>query len=406
MHLKKNLVSWCFLVVLRLRVADAGDFEDPKLAKAGADLYNQGAATLVENINEKGNLIISSFSLMTAMGMVYLGTSGKTEEQMKSSLFNSKSKEEVGKLNQYVTDKWVTDMSKSKGIVAKGANRIWVDKSFKLLPEYEKKVKEYYFTVPRTEDFASLAEKARKDMNEFVANQTDNMLKDFLSKGSVSSSTKAVLINALYMKGVWATQFDPKDTEEANFHVDNKTKVKVQMMHVKSRFRWTVFDEGATALELPYKGGGATMVIVLPDEDKDLYAIEKKVYEKDFATMFERGPPRKAHVWIPRWKTGKMLDLEKTLKAMGNTHLFDNADLGGMTKQAGLRLSKVVQECIVEVNEEGTEAAAATAVSASSRSIPSPPLQFRVDRPFVFAIVEKETGLLAYSGRIVDPSHK
>lgn len=197
---------------------------------------------------------------------------------MKSSLFNSKPKEEVGKLNQYVTDKWVTDMEKkSNGIVSKGANRIWVDKSFKLLPEYEKSVKKYYFTVPRTEDFASQAEKARKDMNEFVANQTDNMLKDFLSKGSVSSSTKAVLINALYMKGVWATKFDPNDTEEADFHVDKKTKVKVQMMHVKAKFRYTVFDEGATALELPYKGDTATMVIILPDKDKDLYAIEKKV---------------------------------------------------------------------------------------------------------------------------------
>lgn len=130
------------------------------------------------------------------------------------------------------------------------------------------------------------------------------------------------------------------------------------------------------------------------------------MYEKDFATMFERGPPRKTHVWIPRWKTGKMLDLEKPLKALGNTHLFDNADLGGMTKQAGLRLSKVVQECVIEVDEEGTKAAAATAVAASARSIPSPPLQFKADRPFVFAIVEKATGLLAYSGRIVDPSHK
>lgn len=402
-----NLATWCFLAVLRVRVTDAGDFEDPKLAKAGADLYNQGAAKLVENIDEKGNLIISSFSLMTAMGMVYLGTSGKTEKQMKSSLFNSKPKEEVGKLNQYVTDKWVTDVAENPNAnFFKGANRIWVDKSFKLLPEYEKSVKKYYFTVPRTEDFATQAEKARKDMNEFVANQTDNMLKDFLSKGSVSSSTKVVLINALYMKGVWATKFAPKDTEEADFHVDKKTKVKVQMMHVKAKFRWTVFDEGATALELPYKGDTATMVIILPDKDKDLYAIEKKMYKKDFATMFERGPPRKAHVWIPRWKTGKMLDLEKPLKALGNTHLFDNADLGGMTKQAGLRLSKVIQECIIEVDEEGTKAAAATAVAASARSIPSPPLKFKADRPFVFAIVEKATGLLAYSGRIVDPSHK
>jgi len=374
--------------------------------KTGADLFNKVASTMLKHLEEKGNLVISSVSLGTAMGMVYLGAKGDTEKQLKSSLYSSTSKENVAKGWQQVSKLF----DNAKGVTIAGVNRIYIDSSLNLLPEYEAKLKKYYeVTAIAKQNFSTSAEQARETINTYVANETRNMIKDLLEE--VDPSTKAILINAFYFKGVWSKKFDPNNTKEADFHVNNKKSVKVQMMYLKSKFRYSVLEEeGAVALELPYQGDVWAMVIILPDAGKDILEIEKKVYEKNIwgDVMFkgQSSVPRHAEVWLPRFKTANRLDMKETLIRMGNKHLFGaSADLSGMTNQTDLSLSQVVQECIIEVNEEGTEAAAATAAQASSRMTPII-RPIKIDRPFIFGLMEKSTGLLEYSGRIVDPTKK
>ena len=164
-----------------------------------------------------------------------------------------------------------------KGVTIAGVNRIYIDSSLNLLPEYEAKLKKYYkVTAIAKQNFSTSAEQARETINTYVANETRNMIKDLLEE--VDPSTKAILINAFYFKGVWSKKFDPNNTKEADFHVNNKKSVKVQMMYLKSKFRYSVLEEeGAVALELPYQGDFWAMVIILPDAGKDILEIEKKV---------------------------------------------------------------------------------------------------------------------------------
>ena len=360
---------------------------------------------------------------------------GNTEKQITQKLFDATNAEDVGKSYQKL-DKVMNAIIKSKTVEINSVNRVYVEKSSKLLDAYLKSVKKYYSSEPKFADFKNNPEKGRTEINSFVAEKTKDMIEELLPGGTIKKSTRLVLVNALYFKGGWELPFKKaKKARKWNFHVTEKKRIKADMMSVKNKtaqFHMVVLDKSAnvipnaidgpeiregldyaaTALRMPYKGGKMDMVIVLPENSKDLSGLEKRIYEKDnfFAmTPSNWGGLRRVVVSIPKFMISSDLKLKDPLQQMGMGDVFTKgvADLSGMLEESlkgDLYVSDVIQKCVIKVNEEGSEAAAATAVAMAKFKSFTKKLRFRADKPFLFFIVEKSSGMILFSGRMVDPS--
>nr|XP_026237445.1 serpin B6-like [Urocitellus parryii] len=254
-------------------------------------------------------------------------------------------------------------------------------------------------------DFLNATEESRKHINTWVAQKTEDKITELLSPGSLDKITKLVLVNAIYFKGNWGTQFDKELTQERPFKVSKNEEKPVQMMFQKSTFKMTYIGEIFTKiLVLPYVSKELSMIIMLPDEHIDLKTVEKELtYEKYIEwTNPDMMDEEEVEVFLPRFKLQENYDLEEVLRSLGMTDAFEEAraDFSGMSSRKDLYLSKVVHKSFVEVNEEGTEAAAATA--CEFMLLCSPPL-FCADHPFLFFIQHSRTRGILFCGRVSSP---
>lgn len=228
-----------------------------------------------------------------------------------------------------------------------------------------------------------------------------------LSSDAVSASTNLVLVNAIYFKGNWDRQFDKEKTHERPFKVSKNEEKPVQMMYKKSTFKMTYVEEIFTKiLVLPYVSKELNMIIMLPDEHIDLKTVEKEITYEKFVewTKPDKMNQEEVEVFLPRFKLEEHYDLENILRHLGMTDAFEGAkaDFSGMSSRRDLFLSKVVHKSFVEVNEEGTEAAAATAAIMMMRCMRFTP-RFCADRPFLFLIQHCGTGAILFCGRLSSP---
>jgi len=222
--------------------------------------------------------------------------------------------------------------------------------------------------------------------------------------------TRLILVNAVYFKGEWVHIFNEKNTTDDDFHISANEAVNVKMMYRKSRVYYGVNSElNCQALELPYAGEDVSMYILLPDQTTSLSQLEEKLTADDLANVGERFSMGmgEVNVWLPRFGLDMTLSLAKVLGDMGMTDLFDEkkADLSGIGGSQDLVVSKIVHRAVVEVRENGTEAAAATAVVVSAKSAPRPleKFDFRANRPFLFFIQYRPTKSILFLGRLVKP---
>ncbi|XP_032105972.1 serpin B6 isoform X3 [Sapajus apella] len=286
------------------------------------------------------------------------------------------------------------------------ANRLFGEKSCDFLSSFRDSCQKFYQAEMEELDFISAAENSRKHINTWVAEKTEGKIAELLSPGTVDSLTKLVLVNAIYFKGNWDKQFPKEDTEERPFKVSKKEKKPVQMMFKKSTFKKTYIGEIFTQiLVLPYVGQELNMIIMLPDETTDLRTVEKEItYEKFIEwTRLDMMDEEEVEVFLPRFKLEESYDMERVLRNLGMTDAFEvgKADFSGMSK-ADLFLSKVVHKSFVEVNEEGTEAAAATAAIVMLRCARFTP-RFCADHPFLFFIQHSKTNGILFCGRFSSP---
>ncbi|MBU3941420.1 MAG: serpin family protein, partial [Nanoarchaeota archaeon] len=251
-------------------------------------------------------------------------------------------------------------------------------------------------------DFKRETEKSRVTINNWVEEQTDNKIKDLIPRGAIDDSTRLVLTNAIYFKGDWVLQFDKKKTKEADFKISPEKTVKVDMMSLtgdKAKFNYAETEE-LQILEMPYEGDELSMLVILPREN--LKSIEDSINKEKLNELKSMLSERKVSVYIPKFKFETKYLMAKDLAEMGMPTAFSmNADLSGMTGNMDLFIDKVIHQAFVEVNEEGTEAAAATAVIVALKSSKSD--YFMADHPFMFIIQQKATGNILFMGRVVDP---
>ncbi|XP_056376997.1 serpin B6-like isoform X2 [Hyla sarda] len=356
--------------------------------------------------NNKGNLFFSPLSISSALGMIYLGTKGNTASQMSKVLQFEKAKDVHGAFQSLISEinKPGTDY------LLRTANRLYGEKSFTFLDEFLESTQKHYHADIQSVDFSAKSEDCRKEINSWVEQKTEGKIQDLLPSGSVDSLTRLVLVNAIYFKGNWANQFDKNATHEMPFRLNKNETKPVQMMYKKAKYPMTYVGELFTkVLELPYVNNELSMIIMLPDDIQDgTTGLEKLEKELTYSKFVEWTDPDRMDITemelhVPKFKLEDNYDLKSLLIDMGMSDAFDHkADFSGMSSNNDLVLSKVVHKSFVEVNEEGTEAAAATAGIMMLRCVMIVP-KIICDHPFLFFITHKQSRSILFTGRYAAP---
>jgi serine protease inhibitor len=353
--------------------------------------------------SQQGNLFLSPYSISTALAMTCAGAKGETEKQMTQALcFASGNKEQFNKSFGEII-KQLNASGEKGGYELTVANALWGQKDYKFLPEYLTLVRENYGGDLQQVDFATQAEAARKTINAWVESKTKDKIKELIKPGMLDSATRLVLTNAIYFKGKWASPFKAERTQDSPFTLLDGRKVNVPTMSQTDRFGYTETND-IQVLDMPYGNNDLSMVILLPKKVDGVKNLEKELAPDNLAGWLARMPRREVQVFFPRFKMASEFGLAKVLGEMGMPDAFSGkADFSGMTGSRDLFISAVVHKAYVDVNEEGTEAAAATGVTMKLTSIGIPPPVFRADHPFVFLIRDNQTGSILFLGRLESP---
>ncbi|MBZ3884587.1 Serpin B6 [Sciurus carolinensis] len=378
---------------------------DPVLEGSGTFALN-----LLKMLGEDSskNVFFSPISISSALAMVFMGAKGSTAVQMAQVLSLNKSSSSGGGDVHQGFQSLLTEVNKTgTQYLLRTANRLFGEKSYDFLSSFKDSCHKFYQAEMEQLDFVNAAEESRKHINTWVAKKTEDKIPELLSAGSLSANTNLVLVNAIYFKGNWDQQFDKKLTEERPFKVSKNEEKPVQMMFKKSTFKMTYIGEIFTKiLVLPYVSEELNMIIMLPDEHIDLKTVEKELtYEKYTEwTRPDKMDEEEVEVFLPQFKLEENYDLEEVLCSLGMTDAFEQAraDFSGMSSQGNLYLSKVVHKSFVEVNEEGTEAAAATGAVLMMRCLRFTP-RFCADHPFLFFIQHSRTRGILFCGRVSSP---
>jgi serpin B len=354
--------------------------------------------------NNTGNVFFSPYSISTALAMTYAGARGETEKQMAHAMhFNLDQKSFHPAFGEMQAR--INEIRKKGSVQLSVANSLWMQKDYKFLQGFLDLTGKNYDAAFNYEDFKSSAEKARADINGWVERKTNDKIKDLIKPGLLGSMTRLVLANAIYFKGSWETKFDSQSTTDTRFFVSEKDTVMVRMMNKPVHdFRYGE-NEMVQCLELPYADRDLSMIVLLPKKS-DLRAFEKSLRPNSLDSLLSVMREKKVLVFLPKFKTTQELILNDALLALGMTDAFsDVADFSGMTGRKDLAVSAVIHKAFVDVNEQGTEAAAATAVAMRATAMREPPQPaiFRADHPFLFLIRENATGSILFMGRIVNP---
>ena len=364
---------------------------------------NQFAFELYSKYKSKdGNIFFSPYSISTALAMTYEGARGKTAEEMQAVFHFPK--DDALRRNSFL--EIYNGINKgNKKYTLKTANALWAQKDFTFLDSYFSLVKQYYSGNVTNVDFVGQTEEARLTINKWVEKQTNNKIKDLIPQKALDSTTRLVLTNAIYFKGMWVKQFDKAKTLEKDFEISPGKTVKAMMMGLTGEeavFKYTEVED-LQVLELPYKGEELSMLILLPKKGST-DALEATLNAQKISELRKSLAKQRVDVYLPKFKFETKYFMKDTLKELGMPTAFSMAaDFSGMTGKTDLYIDKVIHQAFVEVNEEGTEAAAATAVVMALKSMPTMKIEFNADHPFIFVIQERATGNILFLGRVSEP---
>ncbi len=365
---------------------------------------NQFAFEIYSELNkaEDNNIFYSPYSISAALAMTYEGAKGQTANEMKSvfhfpenNILRPNFAAIYNKINK-----------KNKPYKLNTGNALWAQYDYPFLDEYMSLIEKFYGGKAANVDFVKETEKSRQTINTFIEEQTNNKIRDLIPEGVLNEMTRLVLTNAIYFKGTWKWEFDKSDTSNQDFKITPTNVVKTPMMYMnpdKATFNYADTEE-LQILELPYKGEDVSMLILLPSEN--LESIEPFMTSQKLDEYKNQMKETKLDaIHLPKFEFDSKYFMKDTLRAMGMPTAFSfDADFSGMDGTLNLYIDKIIHQSYVKVDEEGTEAAAATAVVMAEKGIAMPRDIFKADRPFIFIIQEKETGNILFMGRIIDPT--
>jgi serine protease inhibitor len=354
------------------------------------------------------NVFFSPYSISTALAMTRAGTRGQTETQLASALHLSGVPREAAASAFGELQKSLNGIETQGNITLDIANSLWAQQDHAFLPEYLQAVREDFASAIFPVDFITHPDDARERVNAWVADRTNQRIKDLLQPSDVTPSTRLILVNAIYFKGSWEEAFDPKETASAPFTLPNGSTKPAMFMGHEMTVRYADLPDAPVPLQiaaLPYKGGALEFDILLPRTADGLPALEKSLtaglLDTWLSALAER---RSVTVSLPKFKLTQRYPLGRALQALGVTDAFDPrlADFSGMDGARDLFVSTVIHQAYLDVNEEGTEAAAATAVGMTASAV-QVPLTIRADHPFLFLIRDPASGSILFMGRFATP---
>ena len=366
---------------------------------------NAFALDLYANLKneKKGNLFFSPYSISTALAMAYAGARGNTAKQMAQVLHFTLTPKQLHPAFARLKNQLNTTQEKSN-LTLNIANAIWLEQTYPFVQEFITLLKQHYQAEPNAVDFKTAYDTVRKTINTWVEQQTNNKIKNLIKPDTLDQLTRLVLVNAIYFKGDWDAPFEENYTKDDIFWVTPRKEVKTPMMTQTKEFNYLETQE-AQLIELSYTNHDLSMIILLPKDKNGLTQLENSLSHKNLNTWLARLRSQEVKVYLPKFKTTSELNLGKTLSLMGMPDAFNNssADFSGITPSKDIFISALLHKAFVEVNEEGTEAAAATGFIAKITSIGEPPPIFKADHPFIFIIRDNHSGSILFLGRMINP---
>ncbi|XP_075935206.1 antithrombin-III [Anarhichas minor] len=358
----------------------------------------------------EANIFMSPISISTAFAMTKLGACNQTLQQIMEVFKFDSIKEKTSDQVHFFFAKLNCRLYRKKDETTEliSANRLFGDKSLVFNETYQNISETVYGAKLMPLNFKENPEKARVTINNWISNKTENLIQDTLPVGALDSTTILVLVNTIYFKGQWKNKFNKYNAYVSDFHVSGSRTCSVNMMYQETRFRYRYYpNDQVQLLEMPYRGDDITMVIILPSKDTTLSKVEESLDLNKLTSWLDEMTETSVAVHVPRFRLEDSFSLKEKLQDMGLTDLFssERASLPGMLEDGseGLHISDAFHKAFLEVNEEGSEAAAATAVVAVGRSLNLNREVFQADRPFLLLIRESTINALLFTARVADP---
>lgn len=412
-HLRPLLIAVLALAL----VAMSAPMNETGIAVAQTDFAdlvagnNAFAFDLYHAVREESeNVIYSPYSLSLALAMVYAGARGETEAQVAETLHFTLPQDDLhpafDALHQALTRPDEEPGPDEQPLQLNIASAVWGQDGFPFYREYLGLLEANYGAGLTPLDFIGAPEESRQVINAWVSQETEERVQDLLPPGTIDSATRLVLTNAIYFNGAWQFQFEEAATQDSVFHLLDGDQVMVPMMRQSETFGYAA-GESYQAVQLPYQGGQAAMLILLPDAG-EFETVEEALDADLFSEIVSALTPTHLALSMPRFEYESSFSLADTLADMGMSDAFDpqQADFSGIapvSPEANLFISAVVHKAFVSVDEAGTEAAAATGVVFGVTSAPMQTVEVRVDRPFIYAIYDLETQTILFVGRVLNP---
>ncbi|MFP4621288.1 MAG: serpin family protein [Bacteroidales bacterium] len=365
---------------------------------------NRFAFDLFEKVQKEGeNVFFSPYSISSALAMTYTGAKGDTQKEMQQVFGFSEDKKAQAK-DYHLLNKHLDTLNEER-VQLNVANSLWCQQDFDFLDEFLNINKKYYQAGLERVDFRNNHPEARKKINQWVEQETNNKISDLITEDMLDPSVRLVLANAIYFKGMWEYPFDKSKNRSEVFYISDKRKKHIPFMHRSVSVEYYE-DELAQVIELPYSGKDLSMMILLPQEVFGIDKLESKLDAKLYKEYQESLFTKKVEVWLPKFKAETQYNLNDPLINLGMKSAFSKgADFSGMTGRKELFISDVAHKAFVEVSEEGTEAAAATGAVMSKTSLVKK-VEFKADHPFIYLIKDNHTGAILFMGRLNEPVYQ
>jgi serpin B len=397
---------------LARNIGPAAD-EDTLATMASIQVFGTDLYQLLASDAGDGNVVFSPMSIVTALAMTYAGANGETAQEMADTLHFTISADAIHKAFSTLDNTLAlrnfqrkNAEGKDEGVLVKTANSLWAQDGLTFEQAFLDTLAVNYSAGVRLVDYQTAAEAAREAINKWVSGQTNDKIPELLAEGVLDSLTRLVLVNAVYLDATWANQFDPNSTHDGDFTTLSGETVTAEMMSQSAVLPYSS-GEGWQAVLLPYLQEDLDMMLIVPDQGR-FAEVEGQLADGliDTAAGTVKWDLEVA-LTMPKFKFRTQTYLTQALGALGMKAAFnpDAADFSGMTKQESLYISDVIHEAYIDVDEEGTEAAAATAVVMRLTSaMPTQPVELTIDRPFIFVIRDRPTGMVLFMGRVTDPT--
>ncbi|MFZ4394333.1 MAG: serpin family protein [Kiritimatiellia bacterium] len=405
-----NAISAAYRITFALLLAVAAHAAVPSLPPSVPVAVSNNTALACDLYaqlkSQEGNLFFSPYSVSTALAMTYAGARGETAAQMARTLHFTLSQADLHPAFAALSAQ-MNAVQQAGQVQLSIANSLWPHKSYPFLEEYLALVRKNYGTTITPVDFEKEEPKARAQINQWVEEKTQKKITNLIAS-PLDPLTRLVLVNAVYFKGKWESQFKADHTQQAPFFVAENKSVQAPLMSQTHEFKYGAW-QNAQLIELPYAGTKLSMLVILPTEKtaQELTKVERALSVARLTEWRAQMRKQKVQLFLPKFKvTWGVHSLKNPLLALGMRDAFaeDKADFSGMDGKRDLLVSDVLHKAFIAVDEAGTEAAAATAVMMALRAVPAPPPVFRADHPFLFLIQENATGSILFLGRVTDPT--